>query len=224
MKTPKEYIDNLKKGVITKRMLGDSLYSVNKRAKNCRDQERYYRNRYRNSRYYDHYNTEERYRAQKEQYYMLKEKLLKYATPKCIHRETRTNTERIYSYEPIWEETLKNEVILHRGGYYRRVSDEELADNYENYDNLVYDFGGFKEYIEFVDIEAEPSYSYYLFYEFDGLYSFHTPISNPDDYDLPIVDIDELVTSGKDIGDLISMAFVKKVLNLIDSGNYVLEG
>ena len=38
MKTPKEYMENLKKGIITETMLADGLFSVNKRAKNCRDQ------------------------------------------------------------------------------------------------------------------------------------------------------------------------------------------
>lgn len=33
MKTPKEYNDNIKNGIITSKMLTDCLYSVNKRAK-----------------------------------------------------------------------------------------------------------------------------------------------------------------------------------------------
>ena len=37
MKTPKEYIENLKNRTITTEMLADCLYSVNKRAKNYRD-------------------------------------------------------------------------------------------------------------------------------------------------------------------------------------------
>ena len=40
MKTPKEYSDNLSNHIITKQMLVDCLYSVNKRAKNYRDKER----------------------------------------------------------------------------------------------------------------------------------------------------------------------------------------
>ena len=39
MKTPKEYTDNIKKGIITTSMLEAALYSVNKRAKNYRDAE-----------------------------------------------------------------------------------------------------------------------------------------------------------------------------------------
>lgn len=56
MKTPKRFTDNLKNRVITKEMLGVALYSVNKRAKNCRDKERSYRN--------DIYDTKEKYRLQ----------------------------------------------------------------------------------------------------------------------------------------------------------------
>lgn len=40
MKTPKEYRDNLLNHIITKQMLVDCLYRVNKRAKNYRDKER----------------------------------------------------------------------------------------------------------------------------------------------------------------------------------------
>ena len=39
MKIPKEYRDNLLNHIITKQMLVDCLYSVNKRAKNYRDKE-----------------------------------------------------------------------------------------------------------------------------------------------------------------------------------------
>ena len=42
MKTPKTFIENLKKRIITAEMLKNCLFSVNKRAKNCRDQERVY--------------------------------------------------------------------------------------------------------------------------------------------------------------------------------------
>lgn len=38
MKTPPEYTKNLKKKLITEQMLSDCLFSVNKRAKNYRDQ------------------------------------------------------------------------------------------------------------------------------------------------------------------------------------------
>lgn len=51
MKTPVSYNKNLKAGIITEEMLANCLYSVNKRAKNCRDKVREYKELYR--RYYD---------------------------------------------------------------------------------------------------------------------------------------------------------------------------
>jgi hypothetical protein len=61
MRTPKEYTKNLERRIITKEMLQDCLLSVNKRAKNCRDKEREYHNRYRHSQY----DTEIVYRMKK---------------------------------------------------------------------------------------------------------------------------------------------------------------
>lgn len=38
MRTPQEWTKNLENGTISEEMLDAALYSVNKRAKNCRDQ------------------------------------------------------------------------------------------------------------------------------------------------------------------------------------------
>lgn len=86
MKTPKKYNESIKRGMITKEILGDCIYSCNKRAKNARDKIRYYRrNPYRAGiRYYD---VIEKYENDKEKYYGMKEKLLSILTPKCIHKE-----------------------------------------------------------------------------------------------------------------------------------------
>ena len=43
MKAPKTYTENLKNKIITQDMLCDCLFSVNKRAKNCRDKIREYK-------------------------------------------------------------------------------------------------------------------------------------------------------------------------------------
>ena len=37
MRTPKDFSENIKNGIITTEMLNECLYSVNKRAKNYRD-------------------------------------------------------------------------------------------------------------------------------------------------------------------------------------------
>lgn len=178
-------------------MLAASLFSVNKRAKNCRDKERKYRDCY-----YDTYNNEEKYREQKEYYYRQKEKMLTVLSPTCIHREVFTKRERYYDYEPDFWELFETHDVVYEGGYY---------------DNEV------KDYVKFIDIKVE-DYRYYLFYKL-GDYSFHTPIN--DDMlksypELEVRDINDLVTFGKDITELISMHFVKKLLDLINTGDYQL--
>lgn len=194
MRTPKEYAQNLKNKVITQDMLAVSLFSVNKRAKNCRDQERSYRNGY------DKYNNEEKYRNQKEEYYNMKEKLLELLSPACIHKEVFERRVRYYDYECDLESFDPNEII---------------------YSNSYYD-NDIKDYVQFVDV-YEKDCRYYLFYAL-GNYSFHTPINDMDlkKYGLEIKKIDELVTTGTDISDLISTQFVNKLLQLIEEGDYQL--
>ena len=46
MQTPKEYTKNIKNKLLTTNMVIECLFSVNKRAKNCRDKEREYREKY----------------------------------------------------------------------------------------------------------------------------------------------------------------------------------
>lgn len=60
MRTPKEYTKDLQNHIITAQMLSDCLYSCNKRAKNWRDKESYYR-----SMRYDTYHNEENAREEK---------------------------------------------------------------------------------------------------------------------------------------------------------------
>lgn len=92
MKTPKNFNQNLKSKIITKDMLGICLYSVNKRAKNCRDKEKAYRKYYHNNTYYyDKYNNIESYASKKEMYYAKKDELLSIIKPNCIHKVTIVN-------------------------------------------------------------------------------------------------------------------------------------
>ena len=58
-----------------------------------------------------------------------------------------------------------------------------------------------------------------MFYEL-GTKSYHTPVNNPNKYDLPIKEIGRLDTEGNDYRELISVQFVDKVIELIDSGEY----
>ena len=88
MKTPKEYRDNLLNHIITKQMLVDCLYSVNKRAKNYRDKERKQRAYSRCHRYVDNSAFIEGAREKKLEMYRMKDMLLQILTPICIHKNS----------------------------------------------------------------------------------------------------------------------------------------
>lgn len=197
MKTPKTYVALVKKGIITKTMLAECLFSVNKRAKNCRDKEADYRRYYRQSRYaYDKYGNEERYREKKQEYYRQKELLLSLVKPDCIHMETVRKRNRYYDYDKEYKE--KDKKAMYRNHYY----------DYEE-----------KRTVRFADV-IEDVDQYYLFYDF-GDYSFHTPIAADSltAYpELDIIKINNLDTHGKDITELLSTQFVRKVIALIETG------
>lgn len=201
METPKEYSKNLKNNILTTEMLIDCLFSVNKRAKNCRDKEREYRDKFRGCRLGDKYGTEEKYREKKEEYYSQKEKILALFTPDCIHSELQQRRTRIYDYEEEYGTTYLDNEVIHSGHYFDPITDEPV----------------------FFDDIMLPYTQFYLFYDF-GKCSFHTPI---DEYliknypNLEIVNIGSLTTYGKDIDVLLSTQFVKKVLAMIENNNYV---
>ncbi len=200
MKTPKSYNDNLKQKIITKDMLVDCLFSVNKRAKNCRDKEQEYRDFYRYTPYMrDKYHSVASYREKKNGYYEQKEKLLTLVQPTCIHQEDSSRKRRIRNYEPEYRKFARKGKYIHEGSYFD------------------YDMGE----VFFIDI-LEPVKRYYLFYDL-GTCSFHSPIQEEQlssDTGLEIKKIGQLKTKGKEIGDLISVQFVKKVIDLIESGTY----
>lgn len=69
-----------------------------------------------------------------------------------------------------------------------------------------------------------PTKKYYLFYDLKT-HSFHTPIYDDEltKYSsLKVEDIGRLITFGDDIDELISAQFVKKVIELITTGTYIL--
>lgn len=82
MKTNKEYQINLRNKIITENMLYDCLFSLNKRAKNCRDKKNeYWRSEYR----WD-------YIERMDEYYRQKDFLLKaILKPTLIHKQTAYN-------------------------------------------------------------------------------------------------------------------------------------
>lgn len=206
MKTNKDYKENLKKGIITKEMLIKCLYSSNKRAKNYRDKEREYRDKARYNYYwYDKYNNIDKCESKKEEYYKQKEDMLSILKPTCIHKEFKYyEKRRIKEFEDDYKKNIQNAVW--KNSYY----DQELGRE-----------------IRFIDIELKekPIYFYYLYFDVGMDVSFHKPIKEEeiDKYEkegLEIKEIDELITEGKEITELISNQFVVKLIELIKSGKY----
>lgn len=193
MKTPKEYKQSVDNGVVTPKIIGDVIFSLNKRAKNMRNQERYYRNLYRGSGWSDRYDSEEKYREKKEQYYQKKEKLLEMLNPTHIH----VTEEKVFS-------TVSEDFDGYDG--YEYHEDYEVLETFQEYNQDI------REYETYMKISYRER-KYFLFYEIGGR-SFHTPIDFiPKDNHLPIVKLEKLTTYGEDIGKLLSVQFCNKVLD-----------
>lgn len=194
MKTPSDYLESLKVGKVTPKIVGDVTYSFNKRAKNMRDKEREYRELSSNRRFFDIHDNEEKYRNKKEGYYQKKEAILNLHKPVCIHEVKR----RV-------NDTLE--------GDFDKSSYESLIEygSYERFDNFTRDYETFTRVSYVVS-------DYYLFYEIGG-HSFHTPIDGISVHnELPIVPIDSLTTYGEDVNELLSVQFCDKVLDGLLSG------
>lgn len=205
MRTPKRYIDLIKNKKITNQIIAECIYSVNKRAKNYRDkiedsnQAGFYK--------YKEINNEKA-KEQKERYYSMKEDLLLNFSPKLVHKQyVGEKRQRVYSYQ-------KN---------YEKLYNEKRNDIV--WENSYYDYDRNKE-VDFFDYSlGEKKYLYFLYYEI-GEYSFHTPITEEraeKNTELEIKEIDEnFQTHGADIVDLLSTQFVQKVIDLLDSGDYII--
>lgn len=223
MRTPQEWAKNLENGTITEEMLDAALYSVNKRAKNCRDQKREYNRRY------DKYHNAERYEEKESEYYSQKEKLLSALQPMCIHKEALGFEKiRYYDNKPGFSDTLArclssgaicwSNSFVRGGGYGYRWWDDDF---YEYEENRTYFFDE--------ELFQRPLIHYYLFYAV-GTHSYHSPLQMTEDQvrayakerDLEIIDIDKLDTRGDDIMGLCSTSFVGKVIAKIAEDEYQL--
>ena len=205
MKTPKAYTDMVKKREITKDVMAQCIYSVNKRAKNSRDkiqeikERRFYQ--------YNHQNIETE-REKKEMYYDYKETLLSAFKPSVIHRQyVGDETIRVYSFEKEYKSLHKEkkEAIVHEGCYF-------------DYDRV--------REVDFFDYKTgRDKYLYFYYYEIANN-TFHSPIGEKtalEQQTLEIIDIDDnFTTYGKDYRELLSVQFVKKVIALIESGDYTI--
>lgn len=198
MKTSKGWTNNLKNNIITEEMLSECLFSVNKRAKNCRDNKKLYRG-------YDFYHNYENYEAKEKEYYSIKETLLSYIQPICIHKEQLGyERQRVTSLENNFDNRLIKSLfygeICHSNCYLDYMTDIEVS---------------FFDKLDF----KKPKYNYYLYY-IVGSRTFHSPINEEDlsKYNLDIIEINHLQTHGNDINDLCSIQFIKKVLDALKNG------
>lgn len=208
MKTPKNYTENLKNGIVTDEMLEDVLYSYNKRAKNYRDKELYYRRNY----YNDIYNNADKAEEKKEELYDKKSKILQHCTNHlaAVHCLTQYRRKRIYDYDDDYY-CYHTERDLYRRGEQSSIIKE--GSYFDEEDLCV---------VHFIDVRKK-EITYFLFYEFPN-YSFHSPIikRNLIEYDnLEHIELDKLETKGKDINDLLPLQFCDKVLEFITKKNEI---
>lgn len=201
MRTPKEYSDMVKNRQLTMAMIAECIYSVNKRAKNYRDKKKEYSKRsFRNFRNIQ--SSDEKM----EEYYEYKEDLLIHFTPISIHYQNfGEETKRVYSYERDYEKLLeeKKDVTV--------------------WENFYYDWD--ESRVDFFDYKTGRDKKVYFYYYEIGGYGFHSPISAKiaEQSKLELVDIGKgFVTKGKDIHELLSVSFVKKVIALLDSEDYTI--
>ena len=129
-------------------------------------------------------------------YYTYKKQMLAFLEPICIHQQyIGKERVRVYNTDPEYKSFKHNHKIVHTSRFYDYMKDD---------------------YTQFYDYETnENRYLYFLYYEI-GDKSFHTPIQNPNDYDLKIVKIqDDFTTKGENPKSLISTQFVIKVLETL---------
>lgn len=197
MITPKEYKSTVAKSEVTPQILGDVIYSYNKRAKNMRDKAREYRLFY-NSHYYyqDNYGNEERCNDKKEMYYNKKDKLLKFSKPIAIHKVSRTRFRKVFDWMDDYDEDE---------GFNTEEGIFEFYDRRGDYHTYYYVDDSFDEY--------------YLYYSI-GNHTFHHPISIEQlkDYNLEVEDIGDLTTSGTDQKELLSVQFCNTVYTGLTNG------
>ena len=205
MKTPKLYNDLINEKKITNEIIAECVYYVNKRAKNYRDKIK----EYKNGRSHQHLESNiEKAEEEMGKYYQLKEEFLKVFTPNLIHKQfIGEKKKRVYSYEKNYEKLLKEKTndIFWKNSYYDYDKDME---------------------IEFFDYHlGTKKYLYFLYCEI-GEYSFHSPVSEKiaeSNTELEIQEIDEnFETHGSKNEGLLSMQFVKKVLELLQSEDYTI--
>lgn len=215
---PGQWNEMLEKRTISEDMLGETLFSVNKRAKNVWNID------WQNA--HPEKDTDD-FLAEEKSCYEKKDKLLTLAEPVCIHREhNMSNTKRYFDDEENFFDNLTHclcaGLIVGDGEYV--VCDGERVtcggDPAEPGEKTG-------RYFDAISMDEE-DYAYYLYY-LVGMHGFHHPIERADvegyvsRYRIPVVDISTINSMPHDEADLAPMEFVDSVLQLIDSGTYMYE-
>jgi hypothetical protein len=205
MKTPKEWQNNIRDNILTEEMLEAALDSVNKRAKNWRNRKQEY-GRW----HHAAHDYAARAAACETEMYQRKDFLLSVLEPACIHKEFHGYERRRIrgsdaSYALACGNAAAEGRIAYAGGYYERDEQDD-----------------FPSFVPFADLEDfdRPRIRRYLFYLI-GEHSFHVPLEdrNYGKYEhLPVIFIGRMETQGKEITELASMDFVKKVMAMIRQG------
>lgn len=212
MKTPKEYLKNLKNEIITDDMISDVLFSYSKRAKNYRDNARELRRMLRESSrrrwfgfgWFDDHNDIEKNEFRKQVLYDRKSDILNKFEErflKCIHIQDKHATRRVYDYDREYNKICESDDVV--------------------WSNCYFDNDECRE-VWFVDVlEEEKEYLYFLYYEFPNKRSFHSPITQAvaekykKEKNLEVIELDDLTTFGEDVGILLSLQFCDKVYKFL---------
>lgn len=186
-------------------MLERAVFSLNKRAKNCRDKKNEYYKKAKDSRNVRYFYNVEKYKQKEIEYYEQKNSLLsKLLKPLCIHEQNIIQQRKVRYYDYEEEFSLLQDVAINKSDYFDR---------------------DIRDYIEFIDVlEEENIKNYYLFYKTNN-YSFHIPVAQEEvdklsKNKLSIIPINNFQTYGCEIAGLLSAQFVTKIVELIETEEY----
>ena len=188
-------------------MLDLALFSLNKRAKNYRDQKRKAKKSlYAQAQLFGFDNPEKPEEAERmeKEFYAKKERLLQIVKPVCVHQELAGyKKDYVYDKDGIDYADVFIDSIFHNRVLDRGICRKEGKD------------------IRFFVRKGEPYYRYY-FFRCIGTHTYHSPINKETvlSSGLPIHIINEIKTEGERNENLIPEDFVDQMLALVDSGTY----
>ncbi len=113
----------------------------------------------------------------------------------------------------------------------KRTDSSKLIKQFLEKEELYYDYKKiFLSLMEPTCIHKKPvfnkegniAYIYYLYYVLSEKRTYRLPIDNPDDYQLPVEPISITPIHGAAVCNLVSVQFIRKMINLIESGDYCL--